>query len=60
MPRVWALGDCNSKGAFTHTAYSDFEIVAANLLDNDPRRLSNRIPAYLLYTDRPLGLDRGS
>ncbi|GAA4335484.1 FAD-containing oxidoreductase [Variovorax defluvii] len=51
---IWALGDCNGRGAFTHTAYNDFEIVAANLLDKDPRRLSDRIPAYALYTDPPL------
>ena len=52
---IWALGDCNGKGAFTHTAYNDFEIVAANLLDNDPRRVSDRIDAYALYVDPPLG-----
>ncbi len=52
---VWALGDCNGKGAFTHTSYNDFEIVAANLLDNDPRRVSDRISAYALYIDPPLG-----
>jgi len=52
---VWALGDCNGKGAFTHTSYNDFEIVAANLLDNDPRRVSDRITAYALYIDPPLG-----
>jgi pyruvate/2-oxoglutarate dehydrogenase complex dihydrolipoamide dehydrogenase (E3) component len=52
---IWALGDCNGQGAFTHTAYNDFEIVAANLLDQDPRRLSDRIPAYALYIDPPLG-----
>jgi len=52
---VWALGDCNGRGAFTHTAYNDFEIVAANLLDGDPRRVGDRIPAYCLYTDPPLG-----
>ncbi len=52
---IWALGDCNGKGAFTHTSYNDFEIVAANLLDNDPRRVSDRILAYGLYTDPPLG-----
>jgi pyruvate/2-oxoglutarate dehydrogenase complex dihydrolipoamide dehydrogenase (E3) component len=51
---IWALGDCNGKGAFTHTSYNDFEIVAANLLDNDPRRLSDRILAYALYIDPPL------
>jgi pyruvate/2-oxoglutarate dehydrogenase complex dihydrolipoamide dehydrogenase (E3) component len=55
VPGIWALGDCNGKGAFTHTAYNDFEIVAANLLDNDPRRVSDRLPAYALYTDPPLG-----
>ncbi len=54
-PGIWALGDCNGKGAFTHTAWNDFEIVAANLLDNDPRRVSDRITAYNLYTDPPLG-----
>jgi pyruvate/2-oxoglutarate dehydrogenase complex dihydrolipoamide dehydrogenase (E3) component len=52
---IWALGDCNGKGAFTHTSWNDFEIVAANLLDNDPRRVSDRISAYALYTDPPLG-----
>lgn len=52
---VWALGDCNGKGAFTHTSYNDFEIVVANLLDNDPRRVSDRILAYALYIDPPLG-----
>ena len=55
VPGIWALGDCNGKGAFTHTSYNDFEIVAANLLDNDPRRVSDRIPAYALYIDPPLG-----
>jgi pyruvate/2-oxoglutarate dehydrogenase complex dihydrolipoamide dehydrogenase (E3) component len=54
-PGIWALGDCNGKGAFTHTAYNDFEIVAANLLDQDARRISERITAYALYTDPPLG-----
>jgi pyruvate/2-oxoglutarate dehydrogenase complex dihydrolipoamide dehydrogenase (E3) component len=52
---IWALGDCNGKGAFTHTSYNDYEIVAANLLDNDQRRLSDRIMAYALYIDPPLG-----
>ena len=52
---IWALGDCNGKGAFTHTAYNDGEIVAANLLNNDSRRISDRIPAYGLYIDPPLG-----
>ena len=55
VDHIWALGDCNGKGAFTHTSYNDFEIVAANLLDNDPRRVSDRIPAYALYIDPPLG-----
>jgi pyruvate/2-oxoglutarate dehydrogenase complex dihydrolipoamide dehydrogenase (E3) component len=52
---IWALGDCNGRGAFTHTSYNDFEIVAANLLDHDLRRVSDRIPAYALYIDPPLG-----
>ena len=52
---IWALGDCNGRGAFTHTAYNDFEIVAANLLDHEPRRVSDRIEAYALYIDPPLG-----
>jgi pyruvate/2-oxoglutarate dehydrogenase complex dihydrolipoamide dehydrogenase (E3) component len=52
---VWALGDCNGRGAFTHTSYNDFEIVASNLLDGRPRRVSERIPAYALYIDPPLG-----
>jgi pyruvate/2-oxoglutarate dehydrogenase complex dihydrolipoamide dehydrogenase (E3) component len=51
---VWALGDCNGRGAFTHTSYNDYEIVAANLFDNDPRRVSDRIPVYALFTDPPL------
>jgi pyruvate/2-oxoglutarate dehydrogenase complex dihydrolipoamide dehydrogenase (E3) component len=55
VPGIWAMGDCNGKGAFTHTSYNDFEIVAANLLDNDPRRVSGRFPAHALYTDPPLG-----
>jgi pyruvate/2-oxoglutarate dehydrogenase complex dihydrolipoamide dehydrogenase (E3) component len=49
------VGDCNGRGAFTHTAFNDSEIVAANLLDNDPRRVSDRITAYALYIDPPLG-----
>jgi pyruvate/2-oxoglutarate dehydrogenase complex dihydrolipoamide dehydrogenase (E3) component len=52
---VWAMGDCNGRGAFTHTSWNDFEIVAANLLDNDRRHVSDRITAYALYTDPPLG-----
>jgi pyruvate/2-oxoglutarate dehydrogenase complex dihydrolipoamide dehydrogenase (E3) component len=55
VPGIWALGDCNGRGAFTHTSWNDFEIVAANLFDNDPRRVSDRITAYALYTDPPLG-----
>ena len=55
VPGVWAMGDCNGRGAFTHTSYNDFEIVAANLLDDDPRRVTDRITAYALYTDPPLG-----
>ena len=55
VPGIWALGDCNGRGAFTHTSYNDFEIVAANLLENDARRVSDRIPAYNLYMDPPLG-----
>lgn len=52
---IWAMGDCNGKGAFTHTSYNDFEIVAANLLDDDPRRVSDRVSTYALYIDPPLG-----
>ena len=52
---VYALGDCNGRGAFTHTSYNDYEIVAANLLDGDQRRVSDRITAYALYIDPPLG-----
>jgi pyruvate/2-oxoglutarate dehydrogenase complex dihydrolipoamide dehydrogenase (E3) component len=55
VPGIWALGDCNGKGAFTHTSYNDGEIVIANLLENDPRRVGDRITAYALYTDPPLG-----
>ncbi len=55
VPGIWALGDCNGRGAFTHTSWNDFEIVAANLLDNDSRRVTDRITAYALYTDPPLG-----
>lgn len=51
---IWALGDCNGRGAFTHTAYNDFEIVAANLLDGEDRRVSQRVPGYALYIDPPL------
>jgi len=52
---VWALGDCNGRGAFTHTSYNDYEIVAANLFDGDARRISDRIQAYALFIDPPLG-----
>ncbi len=52
---VWAVGDCNGRGAFTHTAWNDHEIVVANLFDNDPRRISDRIPCYALFIDPPLG-----
>jgi len=52
---VWALGDCNGRGAFTHTAWNDYEIVAANLLDNEHRKVSDRLPGYALYIDPPLG-----
>jgi pyruvate/2-oxoglutarate dehydrogenase complex dihydrolipoamide dehydrogenase (E3) component len=55
VPGIWAMGDCNGRGAFTHTSWNDFEIVAANLLDNGQRRVSDRITAYALYTDPPLG-----
>jgi pyruvate/2-oxoglutarate dehydrogenase complex dihydrolipoamide dehydrogenase (E3) component len=55
VPGIWALGDCNGRGAFTHTAYNDYEIVAANLLDGEKRRVSDRIPGYALYIDPPLG-----
>lgn len=52
---VWAVGDCNGRGAFTHTAWNDHEIVVANLFDNDPRRISDRIPCYALFIDPALG-----
>jgi pyruvate/2-oxoglutarate dehydrogenase complex dihydrolipoamide dehydrogenase (E3) component len=55
VPGIWALGDCNGRGAFTHTAYNDFEIVADNLLSAGNRRVSDRIQTYALYTDPPLG-----
>jgi pyruvate/2-oxoglutarate dehydrogenase complex dihydrolipoamide dehydrogenase (E3) component len=55
VPGIYALGDCNGRGAFTHTAYNDYEIVAANLLDDEDRRVSDRITAYALYVDPPLG-----
>jgi pyruvate/2-oxoglutarate dehydrogenase complex dihydrolipoamide dehydrogenase (E3) component len=55
VPWIWALGDCNGRGAFTHTSYNDYEIVAANLLDHDRRRVSDRILTYALFIDPPLG-----
>lgn len=55
QPNIWALGDCNGKGAFTHTSYNDYEIVADNLLENGSRKVSDRIPIYALFTDPPLG-----
>ncbi len=55
VPNIWALGDCNGRGGFTHTSYNDFEVVAANLLDHDPRRASDRITTYGLFIDPPLG-----
>ncbi len=55
VPGIWAMGDCNGKGAFTHTAYNDFEIIAANLLDGQNRKVRNRILGYALYIDPPLG-----
>ena len=55
VPGIWAMGDCNGKGAFTHTAFNDFEIIAANLLDGENRKVSDRILGYALYIDPPLG-----
>ncbi len=55
VPGIWAIGDVNGRGAFTHTSYNDYEIVVANLFDNDPRKVSDRITAYGLYIDPPLG-----
>jgi pyruvate/2-oxoglutarate dehydrogenase complex dihydrolipoamide dehydrogenase (E3) component len=55
VPGIWALGDCNGHGGFTHTSYNDFQIVAANLLDDGRRRVSDRIPTYALYIDPALG-----
>src|SRR3989475_8224264 len=54
VPGIWALGDCNGRGAFTHTSYNDYEIVADNLLNADHRRVSDRIQTYALFTDPPL------
>lgn len=55
VPGIWAIGDCNGRGAFTHTSYNDFEIVATNILDNDPRKVTDRILCYGLFIDPPLG-----
>ena len=55
VPGIWALGECNGRGAFTHTAYHDFEVVAGSLLDGDQRRITDRIACYALYTDPPVG-----
>ena len=55
VPGVWAMGDVNGRGAFTHTSYNDYEIIAANLFENDPRKVSDRILCYGLFTDPPLG-----
>ena len=55
VPGIWALGDCNGRGAFTHTSYNDYEIVAGNLLDGENRRVSDRVPCYGLFVDPPLG-----
>jgi pyruvate/2-oxoglutarate dehydrogenase complex dihydrolipoamide dehydrogenase (E3) component len=55
VPGIWAMGDCNGRGAFTHTAYNDYEIVAENLLDGRARRICDRIPCYGLFIDPPLG-----
>jgi pyruvate/2-oxoglutarate dehydrogenase complex dihydrolipoamide dehydrogenase (E3) component len=55
VPDIWAIGDANGRGAFTHTSYNDYEILAANMFDNDPRRVSDRITTYGLFIDSPLG-----
>ena len=55
MPGIWAIGDCNGRGAFTHTSYNDFEIIAANLFDGEERRVEDRIMTYALFIDPPLG-----
>lgn len=54
-PGVWAIGDVNGRGAFTHTSYNDYEIVAANLFDDDPRKVTDRILCFGLFIDPPLG-----
>jgi pyruvate/2-oxoglutarate dehydrogenase complex dihydrolipoamide dehydrogenase (E3) component len=55
VPGIWAIGDCNGRGAFTHTSYNDYEIVAANLFDGGQRKVGDRIPTYALFIDPPLG-----
>ncbi len=55
LPGIWAMGDVNGRGAFTHTSYNDYEVLAANMFDNDPRRVSDRITTYGLFIDPPLG-----
>jgi len=55
VPGIWAIGDVNGRGAFTHTSYNDYEIVAANLLDGESRRVTDRIGTYALFIDPPLG-----
>ena len=55
VPGIWAIGEVNGRGAFTHTSYNDYEILAANMFDNDPRRVTDRITAYGLFIDPPLG-----
>jgi pyruvate/2-oxoglutarate dehydrogenase complex dihydrolipoamide dehydrogenase (E3) component len=55
VPHIWALGDVNGRGAFTHTSYDDYQVVAANLLDGADRRVTHRIPIFGLYIDPPLG-----
>jgi len=55
VPNIWAIGDCNGRGAFTHTSYNDYEIVADNLLNGEHRSVKDRITAYGLFIDPPLG-----
>jgi pyruvate/2-oxoglutarate dehydrogenase complex dihydrolipoamide dehydrogenase (E3) component len=55
VPGIWALGDCNGRGAFTHTSYNDYEIVADNLLNGERRSVDDRLTAYGLFIDPPLG-----
>jgi pyruvate/2-oxoglutarate dehydrogenase complex dihydrolipoamide dehydrogenase (E3) component len=55
VPGIWAIGEANGRGAFTHTSYNDYEILAANMFDDDPRRVTDRITAYGLFIDPPLG-----